>query len=45
MLSRPEAVYTDPAVVTKTRDVIRQHGITAPFRRPTRENLLAVVKA
>lgn len=44
MLSRSEAVYTDPAVVTNTRDVIRQHGIAAPFRQPTRENLLAVLK-
>jgi hypothetical protein len=43
MLSRPDEVYADPAVVALTHDVLRQHGSRPPIAQPTRAELLAAL--
>jgi 2-polyprenyl-6-methoxyphenol hydroxylase-like FAD-dependent oxidoreductase len=43
MTCPPETVYTDPAVVARTKEVIRTHGSGPPIAQPTREQLLAAL--
>ena len=40
MICSPEEVYTDPAVVASTREILRQHGGGPPMAQPSRESLL-----
>jgi hypothetical protein len=43
MLERPEAVYGDPAVVARTRQVLRQTGAMPAIPQPSREQLVAAL--
>ncbi len=43
MLSRPDEVYADPAVVALTHDVRRRHGSRPPMAQPTRAERLAAL--
>jgi len=44
MVTLPETVYTDPAVVARTREVIRTRGGGPPIAQPSREQLLAALE-
>ncbi len=44
MVCLPDAVYTDPTIVARTRDVIRNRGGGPPITQPTREQLLAALR-
>lgn len=43
MIRRPDAVYTDPHVVARTHEVLRQHGSGPAMGQPTRRQLLAAL--
>jgi 2-polyprenyl-6-methoxyphenol hydroxylase-like FAD-dependent oxidoreductase len=43
MINRPEEVYTDPAVVARTRAVLSEHASGRGMAQPTREQLLAAL--
>jgi hypothetical protein len=43
MVCRPDDVYTDPAVVARTQEIIRDHGSGPPIAQPTREQLTAAL--
>jgi 2-polyprenyl-6-methoxyphenol hydroxylase-like FAD-dependent oxidoreductase len=43
MVCPPGEVYTDPDVVTSTRDTLRRHGGAPPVAQPTREQLLTAL--
>jgi hypothetical protein len=44
MVCLPDAVYTDPTIVARTREVIRGRGDGPPIAQPTREQLLAALR-
>jgi hypothetical protein len=43
MLDKPDRVYTDPAVVTNTRQALRQLEAIPPIAQPSREQLVAAL--
>ena len=43
MVRLPEEVYTDPDVVTSTRETLQRHGTAPPVTQPTREQLLTAL--
>jgi hypothetical protein len=43
MVCPPDSVYTDPAIVERTHDVIRSRGSGPPITQPTREQLLTAL--
>jgi 2-polyprenyl-6-methoxyphenol hydroxylase-like FAD-dependent oxidoreductase len=43
MVCPPGEVYTDPDVVARTRETLRQHGTAPPVAQPTREQLLTAL--
>jgi hypothetical protein len=40
MVCLPDKVYTDPAIVARTNEVIRTRGAGPPIAQPTRAQLL-----
>ncbi len=44
MACRPGDLYTDPAIVARTREIIRGRGSGPPMTQPTRGQLLAALK-
>ena len=43
MIATPGEVYTDPEVVARTREVLRDRGASAPADQPSREQLSAAL--
>jgi 2-polyprenyl-6-methoxyphenol hydroxylase-like FAD-dependent oxidoreductase len=43
MVCLPDTVYTDPAIVERTHNVIRNRGSGPPIAQPTREQLLTAL--
>ena len=43
MPGRPGDFYTDPAIVARTREIIRSRGSAPPMSQPTREQLLTAL--
>ena len=43
MSCRPGDLYTDPAIVARTREIIRDRGSAPPMTQPTREQLLTAL--
>ncbi len=43
MVCRPDDVYTDPAVVARTHEIIRHHGSSPVIAQPSREQLTAAL--
>ena len=43
MSGRPGDLYTDPAIVARTREIIRDRGSAPPMTQPTREQLLTAL--
>lgn len=43
MIATPGEVYTDPEVVARTREVLRNNGASAPADQPSREQLRAAL--
>jgi hypothetical protein len=43
MICRPGDVYSDPHVVARTQEVLRQRGSGPPVAQPTRDQLLAAL--
>jgi hypothetical protein len=45
MIRRPEEEYTDPQIVARTHETLREHGSGPQVVQPTREQLLAALDA
>jgi 2-polyprenyl-6-methoxyphenol hydroxylase-like FAD-dependent oxidoreductase len=45
MLRRPEDIYTDPLVVERTQQALREHGGGTSLKSPPSEQLLAALKS
>jgi len=43
MIRRPEQEYSDPRIVARTHDTLREHGSGPPIDQPSREELLAAL--
>ena len=43
MVCPPEEIYTNPDVIARTQETLRQHGTAPPFAQPAREQLLAAL--
>lgn len=43
MAGRPDELYTDPAIVARTQEIIGQHGSGPPLAQPTRDQLLTAL--
>jgi hypothetical protein len=43
MTSRPDDVYTDPSIVARIQQTLRQHGNGPRIVQPTREELLTAL--
>ena len=44
MACRPDDLYTDPAIVARTHEIIRNHGSGPPMTQPTRDQLLTALE-
>jgi hypothetical protein len=43
MIRRPDEEYTDPQIVGRTHETLREHGSGPPIVQPSREELLAAL--
>jgi 2-polyprenyl-6-methoxyphenol hydroxylase-like FAD-dependent oxidoreductase len=43
MVCHPDDVYTDPAVIARTHEIIRDHGSGPPIAQPSRQQLQAAL--
>jgi hypothetical protein len=44
MACSPDDLYTDPDIVARTHEIIRNHGSAPPMAQPTRDQLLTALE-